>query len=568
MSHTILTDILIVFIVAVPVAYLFHKLKLPPIIGFLVTGALIGPAGIGLVQDIDRINLLAQVGVALLVFSLGLEFSLKHFGEIKRVVIGGGILQILLTAFSVIVLALSLGISWQNGILLGLALSLSSTAIVYYILSQQRLMDSPHGRIATGILVFQDLSSIPMIALLPLLSMSSGSIDGSDISIAVFKIIAVAGTFLLGRRFIIPWVLHRITLTRSKELFLVTILLIALGFGFLTNEMGLSFALGAFLAGLMIADTDFRFHALSEIAPFRYCFNGLFFVSIGMLFHPAFLASHWGLIAVILLVLPIGKALISTLAISLLGYPVNVAAMAGLSLSQVGEFSFLILLIARKAGVIPEPLYDFTIAAAFLTILITPAVMRASPALVNFIERILPLKWIRGRKRLAAINAEELKNHVIICGFGPLGSSVGHILEEAEREYLVLELNPATVRKIKNLRGGRPVYLGDGASAEILYKSGIERASALAITAPDYMNSVSIIKQARIMNPELKIITRARFRSQVSELYAAGADIVISEELEAGIEMGRYILLHMGVDEATIEQYIQTIRAFGSADFF
>jgi CPA2 family monovalent cation:H+ antiporter-2 len=567
MSHTILTDILIIFAVAVPVAYFFHKLKLPPIIGFLVTGALIGPSGIGLVQDIDRIDLLAQVGVALLVFSLGLEFSLKHFGEIKGVAVGGT-LQIILTIFIVVIAAISFGFTWQNGILLGSALSLSSTAIVYHVLSQQRLTDSPHGRIAIGILVLQDLSSIPMIALLPLLSASFGTIHSSDIYAAVFKIIAVAGTFLLGQKFIIPWVLHRITFTRSKELFLVTILLIALGFGFLTNEMGLSFALGAFLAGLMVADTDFRFHALSEIAPFRYCFNGLFFVSIGMLFHPAFLTSHWGLVAVILLVLPIGKALISTLVVSLLGYPVNVSAMAGLSLSQVGEFSFLILLIARKAGAIPETLYDFTIAAAFLTILITPAVMYASPTIVNLIERLLPLKMICGKKRLAAINAEELKNHVIICGFGPLGSSVGHILEKAEREYLVLELNPATVKKIRNLGTGRPVYLGDGASAEILYKSGIEKASALAITAPDYMNSISIIKQARAMNPDIKIITRARFRSQVSDLYAAGADIVISEELEAGIEMGRYILLHMGVDESTIEQYIQTIRAFGSADFF
>lgn len=566
MSHTILTDILIIFIVAVPVAYLFHKIRLSPIIGFLVTGALIGPAGIGLVGDMDRINLLAQIGVALLVFSLGLEFSLKHFGEIRGVAIGGGILQIVLTTLLVIIISSFVGFTWREGLFLGCALSLSSTSVVYYLLTQKRLLDSPHGRIATGILVLQDLSAIPMIALLPLMAASSGSIGAGEILLAVFKIALVIGLFLAGQKFILPWLLHQITLTRSKELFLITILVIALGMGYLTDGLGLSFALGAFLAGLMVADTDFRFHALSEIAPFRYCFNGLFFVSIGMLLHPSFLTEHWGMVFAILVAIPVGKAVIATLVVFLLKYPINVAAMTGLTLSQVGEFSFLITLVARKAGVISGFLYDFTIAAAFITIIFTPLVMHLSPAVASLFEKTWPFRVLRGARHAAAIKADELKDHVIICGFGPLGSSVGHILEQAERDYVVLELNPATVRRLRDKDA--PVYLGDGASAEILYKSGIERASALAITAPDYMNSVAIIRQARLMNQGIKIITRAKFRSQVPDLYAAGADIVISEELEAGIEMGRYLLLHMGVDESTIEQYTQTIRAFGSADFF
>jgi CPA2 family monovalent cation:H+ antiporter-2 len=249
-------------------------------------------------------------------------------------------------------------------------------------------------------------------------------------------------------------------------------------------------------------------------------------------------------------------------------YPVRCSIMTGLSLSQIGEFSFLLTLIAIKAGIISGFVYDFTIAAAFLTIVATPIIMNIAPAITNAFGKIRWLNEVRCSKRAMEIKADHLSNHVIICGFGPLGSSVGHILKQAEKEYIVLELNPSTVRKLRVKDDARPVYLGDGASAEILYKSGIERASVLAVTAPDYMNSVAIIKQARIMNSKIKIITRAKFRNQVEDLYSAGADIVISEELEAGIEMGRYILLHMGFEEGLIEQYIQTIRAFGSADFF
>lgn len=566
MSHTILTDILIIFIVAVPVAFAFHKLRLPPIIGILVTGALIGPAFLGFVQDTDRINLLAQIGVALLVFSIGLEFSLKHFGEVKRVSFYGGALQILLTTGIALGVCLLTGLEWRDGLFLGCAISLSSTVIVYNFFVQKRLVDSPHGRIAIGMLILQDLSAIPMVALLPVALSPIGDIDLITVLSAIVRLLLVAAIFLAGMKFVLPHLLHQVTLTKSKELFLITILLLALGFGYLTNALGLSFALGAFLAGLMVADTDFRFHALSEIAPFRYCFSGLFFVSIGMLVNPSFFSSHWWWIPVIALALPVGKAIITTLVILFFGYPLSVAGLAGLALAQVGEFSFVIAVAAKHAGIITGELYDFTITAAFVTILMTPLIISASPHIVKMLDRTLPFSKARRARSVSAIDADHLDKHVIICGFGPLGSSVGHILDQAERDYLVLELNPATVRRLKSK--DKPVYLGDGASVEILYKSGIERASVLAITAPDYMNNIVIIKQARSMNPELKIITRAKFRNQVEDLYAAGADIVISEELEAGVEMGRYILVSMGIDDSVIENFIKTIRAFGSADFF
>jgi len=561
-----LTDILIIFTVSVPVAYIFNRLKLPPIIGFLVSGVLIGPSGIALVHDAGRISLLAEIGVALLLFSLGLEFSFKHFGAVKRVAILGGTLQIIATVFAVAGVAALFGIKFSYGITLGWALSLSSTAIVYYLLSQKRLVDSPHGRISVGILVMQDLFAVPIIALLPLMSASGMSADTIDAAHAILKTFVVLGIFFAGQRYLLPFILHQITSTRSKELFLITIMVIGLGFSYLTFYLGLSFALGAFLAGLMIAETDFRFHALSEIAPFRYCFTGLFFVSIGMLVQPQFVGKYWWALIIAAICIPIGKAIITSLIIFLFWYPVGVAVLSGLALSQVGEFSFLIALIAKNSGIISLSFYDFIVASAFITILLAPVIMAISPKIAEIAEKIFPFHARRCIKRGEAISAEHLNDHVIICGFGPLGSSVGHILEQAGRNYIVLELNPVTVSRLR--RKERPVYLGDGASAEILYKSGIEKASVLAITAPDYMNSMAIIKQARSLNKNIKIITRAKFRNQVDDLYSAGADIVISEELEAGLEMARYILLNMQINESAIDQYIQTVRAFGSADFF
>lgn len=560
-----LTDILIIFAVSIPVAFIFHKFKLPPIIGFLVAGVIIGPLGIGLVDDMDRIDVLAEIGVALLLFSLGLEFSLKHFGEVKKVAILGGILQTIFTMALFAAIAMLFGADIRRGITLGCALALSSTAITYYLLSQRRMVDSTHGRISLGMQVSGDMCVVPMIALLPLLAISSGSplIEAWH---ALLKTVIVLGVFFVGQRYLLPLTLHHISSTRSKELFLTTVLVVALGFSYFTSVIGLSFALGAFLAGLMLAETDFRFHALSEIAPFRYCFNGLFFVSIGMLVQPQFLMDHpWFLLSIVIFV-PVGKALVTALIVFIFKYPIRVAVMSGLALAQVGEFSFLVVMIARGNGLITPFFYDFVIVATFITILMAPLIMAVSLPIADFFQKLVPTRLKRGSDRGDIISSDHLKEHVIICGFGPLGSSVGHILEQAGREYLVLELNPSTVSKLRQKE--KPVYLGDGASAEILYKSGIERASVLAITAPDYMNSMAIIKQARNLNKDIKIITRAKFRNQVKDLYSAGADIVISEELEAGLEMSRYILLNMKVDETAIDQYIQTVRAFGSADFF
>jgi monovalent cation:H+ antiporter-2, CPA2 family len=567
MSHTILQDILIIFITAIPVAYIFHRIHLPPIIGLIATGMLIGPFGLGWVVDVNRIDLLTMIGITLLLFSIGLEFSFKSLSEIKKVTFIGGLAQVVVTAALAASVGLAFGLRLPDGIMIGCIVALSSTAIVLYIFQQKRWIDSPHGRVAAGILIFQDLSTIPMLALLPLLTATSiVTWAHLDLGTALAKIVFIIVVFFGFGKYLLPHLLHHVTLTRSKELFLLTILVLALGMSYLTNWLGLSFALGAFLGGLMISETDFRFHAVSEISPFKYVFIGLFFVSIGMMFDFSFVLRHIGPVITLLLAVIVGKALIITVIVFLLRYPLSVALIVGLSLGQIGEFSLLVALIGSKSGLLSDFLYNLTISGAIFTILLTPVLITIAPRIGGWIEKALPFNRWRCGARAKDIDAAHMKNHAIICGFGPLGSSVGYILEQASIDYLVLELNPSTVRRIREKM--KPVFLGDGASPEILYQSGIERAAIMAITAPDYMNSMAIIKQARALNPKIKIITRAKFRNQVQDLYAAGADIVISEELEAGIEMGRYLLLELGINESTIDEYIMGIRAFGSADFF
>lgn len=559
--HTELLDILIIFIAALPVAFLFHKLKLPSMVGMIVAGVIIGPSGFGFIDSSARVENLAEIGIALLMFSIGLEFSLKHFAEMKLTSLGTGLLQIILTVILTVMIAFPFGLSTNEGIVLGFAMALSSTAVVLSILSHKRLVSAPHGRISTGILILQDVCTVIMLAVVPFFAVTS-TVEASQsmhLLIAIGKALAfIAGVLLFGR-FILPQLLHLVSATRSKELFLITIIVLALGLSSISAALGLTFALGAFLSGLMISETDFRFHALSEIAPFKYAMISIFFVSIGMLFSPAFFVQNFWVIILLSLAVILGKGLLISTIVMLFRYPLSVAVLAGFALAQIGEFSFIIIMLAKNLNIVSQHLYGLVISVTAITLLLTPILMEISEPASRFLQRRLPKRRSTCSYCAGQIDVEKMEKHVIICGFGPLGEAIGNILEEASINYVVLELNPATVRRVRFMN--RPVYLGDGASSEILYHSGIERARAIAITAPDYMNSVAIVKQSRALRDDIKIIVRARFKNQVADLYSAGADYVISEEFEAGLEMGRHVLTVVGIDESAADDHIGKIRS-------
>ena len=568
MGDAILLDVLIIFLVSVPVVLIAHYLRFSSIVGFLITGVIIGPHVLKLIPDVAEIQVLAEVGVALLLFSIGLEFSfdrLKGWGTTAFLM---GAVQVALTVAAGVGFGLSLGLGAYRSAFLGCTAALSSTAIVLAVLSFKRWFDAPAGRISIGILICQDLAVVPMMVLLSFFTGLAASDPVRTALMALVHVCGLAAALYVLSRWVLNPILHHISMPRSKELFVVVIVGIAIGAGWATQKMGLSYALGAFLAGILVSTTPFRFHALSEIAPFRYCFNGLFFVALGMIVDPSFVVQNLPAVAVLTFFMLLAKIVITGGTVVAFGYPVSVAVVTALMLAQVGEFSFMLLFYGREAGAIDGYFYQLLIDAAALTMIAAPFLLAAAPAMGEKLAFVgSPLAFIR-RRRAAPLpdEGEKLEGHAIICGFGTMGMTVGRILERHGMEYVVLELNPVTFTRHR--RKGRRIFIGDGASADLLGHSNIEKARILAVAVPDHLNAMAILTQARSMNPDIFIITRCRYRDQVENFYDSGADVVVCEELEAGIEMGRYVLEKLGVEHDLVAEIVGEIRAFGSADFF
>ncbi len=569
MGHAIFQDILIIFVLAIPVVMLIHLLRLPSIIGFLTTGAIIGPYGIGLIHDGAQIDVLAELGVTLLLFVVGLEFSFTSLQKLKSQSLLGGFLQVAGTFIIGVLIGKALGWNHYRVLYFGCVLALSSTALVINSLYHNKMLDSLSGQLSTAILIFQDLVFFPMIILLPMLAVEQSAptemmtlLKDAGQSLILIIIVTIFGRLLAKR------ILYQIFRARSRELLVITIMAVALGMAWLTYRLGFSPALGAFLGGLMLGGTEFKYQALSEISPFRYCFNSIFFVSIGMLFNFNFVLSYWELVLIFALLIPILKASVATLAAILIRVPIRLALVVGICLAQIGEFSFLLAYSGQKVGVITPFFYQLIVVSAVISMVMTPFLVKHAPMIADRLIRLPGFRYLAANKQEEAAQAksEHLRDHIIICGFGPLGQTFGKILNEHQLPYIVLELNPHTISRIK--QSNTQVFFGDGASEEILYHCGIEHARLLAITVPDFLNNAAIIQQARKLNPNIHIITRSKYRNEVDKLYAAGADVVISEELEGGIEMGRYALQEVGLNNEEIDHFIDKLREFGSADFF
>ncbi len=568
MGDTILLNILIIFAVSVPVVLIAHRLRFPSIVGFLVTGFLIGPHVLRLIPDVEQIRVLAEVGVALLLFSIGLEFSFERLKGWGRAAFGMGAIQVLLTAAAGAGLGLAAGFPAMGSAFFGCAIALSSTAIVMAILSQMRWFDAPAGRIVIGIQIFQDLAVIPMMVILQFAAGVGTAHPLTAIAGAAAQLLGLAAALYVLSRWILSPLLRHIAAPRSKELFVVVVVGLAIGAAYATDRLGFSFALGAFLAGLLVSTTEFRFHALSEIAPFRYCFNGLFFVALGMIVDPAFVGTHLTGVGLLTAFILVAKVLFSGFPILLFGYPVSVALIGALMLANVGEFSFMLAFFGHDAGVISDDLFQLIVTSSAITMVLAPFFVALAPGIG---ERLAFITWRLRRPRggqaaAERLSCERMENHVIVCGFGPLGMTIGTVLDRHRIPYVVVELNPVTAQRMR--AEGRCVFIGDGASASLLHHSGVQRARMLAIAVPDHLNALAILKQARQMNSSLLIVARSRYRDTVQTFYEAGADVVVCEELEAGIEMGRYVLESLGVEKGEVRSLVDEIREFGSADFF
>jgi CPA2 family monovalent cation:H+ antiporter-2 len=555
-------DILIIFIVSIFVLLLGHRLYIPPIVSFLLTGVLIGPEGLGLIQRTTDVETFAEIGIILLLFGIGMEFSFKKLIQMKRQFLLGGTLQVGLTILAGLMLGRLFNRPWGESFFLGCLLAMSSTAIVLRLLEQKGETTSPQGRLSISILIFQDMVAIPIILLTPLLAMKEGAPFDYEFLWLLAKgmVILLVVFFSAGR--IVPRILLLVTRTRSKELFLLTVLGLCFGVAGLASSIGLSLTIGAFLAGLIISESEYSSEAIGHIFPFQALFISIFFVSVGMLLNIEFVLQQPFTILFLTLGILILKTVTAGLTTVILGMPIRIAILTGVLLSQIGEFSFVLAQTGLSNGLGSDYLYQLFLAVALLTMAINPILVNFSP---QFSQWVTTLPWPDQLKvgRYSNSNKLEnhLENHVMIIGFGVSGKNLARSCKLAGIRYIILEMNPDTVQEQRRL--GEPILFGDATHLNVLEHLNIYQAQAIAILVSDPLAARRIVKLAREANPTLYIIVRTRYVQEMSLMIKLGADEAIPDEFGTSIEVFTRVLKQYHIPSEEIDHFIDEIRADG-----
>lgn len=556
-----LAEIAALFAASALVAYLCYRVGLVPIAGFLLTGVLIGPGALGLVEDRALIDVLAEVGVILLLFTIGIEFSLEKLARLGRDIVLGGGLQVTLTVAVVVLLLLPFGVEMKAGLYTGCLVALSSTAIVLGLLAERGTTGAPVGQLALAMLIFQDFAIIAMVLFVPMLGGGGGSV--LDVLLALGRaVLLIAGVVVLARK-AVPWVLDKVIRSRRQEIFLLAVVTICLGTAWITSLADVSLALGAFLAGLVVSESRYRAHALSEILPLRTIFSAVFFVSVGMLLDVRFLIEHPMLVLGVAAGLLLTKAVITGASALLLGYPVRIAAAAGLTLAQIGEFSFVLDRVGRSAGLSPAGFgttgEQTFIAVSVLLMMLTPFLVQAGPGLGRRLEASALGRIGRRRTQEDAPAAAGLEDHVIVVGYGPGGRRLVRVLKEIEIPFVVVDLNPTVLKEMR--QAGLPLIFGDASRAHILEQAGVHRAKLCVVVINDEDAVAGIVRLAQYQNPTLQIIARTRFLHGVEALHEAGADIVVPEELETSVRIFSHVLGAYMIPPNEVDRQIRALRA-------
>jgi len=552
-EFTILRELIILLAVSLPITYAFHRIKLPALVGFLITGVLIGPYGSGVITDTLVVERLADIGVVLLLFTVGLEFSIEDIMRSSRQLLLGGGIQVLLTIAAVTGIALQFHYPLPQAVFFGFLASLSSTAIVLKMYSDRVELDSAHGRLATGILLFQDIAVVPMMLLLPVLG-EAGAVTPLSVFVSLGKaLIGLAVVFIAARK-IVPFLLHQVIRLKNREMFFLLVVLLCLGAAWISFSLGLSLALGAFLAGIIISESEYSHQIVSDIMPFRDYFASIFFISIGMLLHTDFFMAHWPLLLALATALALLKTgLVSITAITL-RYPIRSALLTGVGLAQIGEFSFLLSQQGQRYNLIQGDVFQMFINTSILTMLATPFIIQAAP-------------WFT--RRLPALPEQlddqtgkcGLKGHTIIAGFGLNGRNLARTLKATHIPYVVLEVNADTIRKARN--EGEQIIYGDITRLDVLMRAGVDCAKIIVFAISDYEATRIAVKLARQANPAIFILIRTRYAADVDALYKLGADQVIPEEFETSIEIFSRVLHQYHIPGNIIANQINLIRFGG-----
>lgn len=565
-----LADLVIVFAVAAAIVFAFGQFRLPSVVGLLVAGVLVGPYGLSLISDLHVVEVLAEIGVVVLLFTVGLEFSLSRLLVMLPTMARVGLPQIVGTTILVTAATWWYLGTLPQAVFAGMLVAMSSTAIVLKLFADRGETATPHGRIAIAVLLLQDLVVVAAMLAVPLLATAAGVDPPAEAAAvshggglfanplaSVAAGLAVVVAVLAVGRLVVPRILHEVVRLRNRELFLMTIVLACLGTAAITAQAGLSLALGAFLAGLVLSESEYGHQAFTEVLPFRDTLASLFFVSVGMLLDIRFLADHAALVAVTVLAIVVGKAAMTAVPALLAGYPPRTGLLAGAALAQVGEFSFVLGSRGAQAGLLDRDDYQTFLAAAVLTMAVTPLLAAALP---GWLDRLSRSRWCGGwlADQTPPTSRQELADHVIIAGFGLNGRNLAAALTECGVPFVVLELNPETVRRER--AHGLDIHYGDCTRAAVLEHAGIARARAFVLAISDAASTRRSVRIARELAAGLRIIVRTEYVLEVEELRHLGADEVIPAEFETALALFDRVLAIYDVPAATVDDLTERMR--------
>jgi CPA2 family monovalent cation:H+ antiporter-2 len=560
MDLSILYDILIIFGLSLIVGLVFNRLRIPPMLGYIVAGVIAGPSLLSLVQSPAQVDLLAEIGIILLLFSIGLEFSFRQLWEIRSLVLSGGCVQVALATVFTTAVALAIGRPWNEAILLGFVVSLSSTAVVLKILHDRGELDSLHGRLTLGILIFQDLIAIPMLMAVPFLA--GAAVDtGEPLLVVILRDVLFVAVLVVTAKWIMPAVLFQIARTRNNELFLLFVVFVCFGIAALASFAGLSLAMGALLAGLLISQSEFSHQAISRIVPFRDIFTAFFFVSIGMLLDVGFLIDRPGLVLLFLLVVLVIKFVAGSLAPFVLGYQLRTIILTGIALMQVGEFSFIITKSALDFGLLSREAYQVFLMVALTSMAATPFLISSGQPLASvvcssrFFQKLLPgrCQWVATEQKVAR------SGHLVIIGYGVNGRNLARAARIGGIPYVIIDMNPDSVRQAR--KEGETIIFGDATTEGVLEHAGIRQARTAVVAINDPVATRRIVGLCREMNPGVFLVVRTRYIVEIPVLRKIGADEVIPEEFETSIAIFSRVMTEFGIPEETISRLVHEIRS-------
>jgi len=554
-NHGFLFEIVLLLTAAIVAVVVFERLRVSPMLGYLASGMIIGPSGLALIADVETIGVVGELGVVMLLFSIGLELSIRRLKLMRWEVFGLGGAQFLLTGLIIGGIAAGLGASPKAAFVIGAGLALSSTAIVLQLLSERGEVATKVGRVGFSVLLLQDLAVVPLLAVVPILGGAARDTDWSQVGLAIVKAALALTLIMVAGRLVLQPIYRTVARDHGHEIFIALTLLAVLGTGWATEQAGLSLTLGAFLAGLLLAETEFRHQIEADIKPFQGLLMGLFFMAIGMQVDLAAAARNWWLVGTLAVTLIVLKTVILYLLCRVLvKLPVFLSLRVGMTLAQGGEFAFILIGAAALSGFVPEPMKQVCLVVVSITMIATPFLASAGKLLADRFERFTPVG-------LAALEQDniDLARHVVIAGFGRVGRIVARLLEARRLPYVAIDNNAANV--LDGRSKGLPVYFGHAAQRELLWSVGVDRASAIVVTMGEARTALELVAMLKHRLPELPIIARARDSDHARDLLDLGADIAVPETLEASLVLGAAALRQHDIGESDIEAALNELRA-------